>query len=261
MQLYAFLESLEKYGENFEQVQLIYRTSNKRYRKGYEEVFKRFKNLNLTAYNQSVNPNNFKYLVIDALKKNKDDCVFFAVDDLIITGKVDFLICKQALQTQVNARGFYLRLGKNITQEFNGKKRLIPNLKPLDNQVFSWGLKAAKHSYWKYPNSVDFVLYRKNEILHEIIALNFNSPNTLEGRWASKGTTKPIGLCFAKSKVVNVLANVVQEDRLGHYYNLYPLEHLQSLFEKGYKIDINPFDEIYNNCPHSFLNYHFINRD
>lgn len=117
-------------------------------------------------------------------------------------------------------------------------------------------------SDWAYPNSVDFVLYKKIDALSQISRLNFTSPNTLEAEWATKfsANASQFGLCYEHSKIVNNPCNLVQKDWKNPHSNTYDINYLLKLFMDGFKIDISKFYKFENNCAHFDVQYEFINR-
>jgi len=265
MQLYALLESTEKYIKGLNDIFVLYRVSNKLHDKSYLEIQKRFKNLNIKMIKQGLKPkSDFKQLLFGIIKNSKTPGIMFAVDDNIVTDFIDLNDCWLAINSikDIPIFGFYLRLGKNIT--YSNVRDIfsspLPEVNNMANDMFYWSFNSGG-IYWKYPNSLDMVLYKKNDILLEIFSLKFSSPNTLEGKWASSfKKTSQFGLCYDHSKVINIPANLVQKDWKNPNMSYFSIQNLLEKFQQGYKIDISKFYKIDNKCPHHEEIYTFIKR-
>jgi len=120
IQLYAFLESVEKYITGLKEINIIYKVSSPVMYNAYEVVKTKFKKTNF--YKQD---NNFKKLVIEHSFKPTSDYIIFGVDDIIVKDYVDISTCITALQA-TNTYGFYLRLGSNITQCYMHNDEITP---------------------------------------------------------------------------------------------------------------------------------------
>ena len=261
LQLYALLESVEKYVTGLDQVSLIYRCSNDLHYLAYQEVLKRFSTLNIRAIKQSNEPRkDFKPLLLQELHFGSSKYLLMAVDDIIITDNIDLNKCIKILEKDKNIFGFYLRLGENITHADANKKTPKPVF-IKNNDTIIWSMKKAKGD-WGYSNSVDFVLYRKQDIISQFIELEFSSPNTLEARWHSKFRKNRLnlGIAFQESKLINIPANLVQEDWHNHIVDSYTAERLLDIFNQGLKIDIDQFKKIKPWYLHMDLYYKFVER-
>ena len=251
MQLYAFLESLEEHTKNLQNISVIYRV-DPFFISGYEIVKNRFSYVRFFCQESQ----NFKDLVLDVafgVFGQNASHIIFAVDDIIITDKIDFQEGIKKLQN-ANAYGLYYRLGKNIN--FCGLQNFpqeIPCLTNVGDGYFSWDVVTASLD-WGYSNSLDLTLYKKEDIQNEIAATIFTGPNELEGRWKMEHAA--IGICPEKSKMINIVLNTVA-DYVSFTSRAYSPLLLNRLFLEGKKIDIAPFYKITNNSPHVFLKVDF----
>ena len=98
LQLYALLESVEKYFSNVGNTQVIYRYSNGEFQHGYEEIQKQFEWVTFTAQSPVTPHQDFKCLTMNALQESPNKHVLFAVDDIIVTDVVDIATCINALE-------------------------------------------------------------------------------------------------------------------------------------------------------------------
>lgn len=245
MQLYAYLESIEKYVQGLGDIIVIYRTSAPKFDVGFEIVKNRFSYVQFIK--QSNNPHrDFKPLVMEyAFNKSKNDYIIFGVDDLIMKDYVDIQQCTTAMQ-KYGAYAFFLRLGINYNYCYPAKAHQpIPPMTYVENDMCLWEFKKGIYDFG-YPNDLSMTIYNKSQVKTAIANLPFVTPNTFEGIWAQKANMNAKGLCFKMSKLVNIPANKVQEDNANHHMNSYSPSKLSDLFLKGYKIDIAPLFGIDN---------------
>lgn len=256
MQLYALLESIEKYIKNLGSVQIIYRTSNNDFSNSYDEVITKFNNYKF--YKQSNNPNrDFKLLTLSCAFNSKNDYLMFAVDDIIITDYIDIQECVKALK-DTNAYAFYLRLGFNINECYMMRVQSpAPKNIKLNDKVFSYKFNDGQGD-WAYPNNVDMTIYKKEDIKGVIQNTPMTSPNTFEAHWANIADTSKIGLFFEHSKIVNLPINLVQDKFSNRNMNLYSPTELLKKFNEGQRFDISKFYKIDNNAPHMEYTPEFI---
>ncbi|HXF28451.1 MAG TPA: hypothetical protein VN457_01255 [Chlamydiales bacterium] len=249
MQLYALLESCNKNIANINQVHLIYRTSSPSYEAGYKKVFQHFPNL--IRHHQSSTPkNDFQPFVLESVfsKSSQAPFVMFAVDDMIMSGGVDLAHCVKALE-ETNAYAFFLRLGKNIDQCYmTNTSTPVPKGKNLKDDLFFWKFAKSKGD-WNYPHSVDMTIYRKKEIHHFLTTVAYTTPNFLEGYWSNQKNHGPCGICYKRSKVVNIPLNLVNAWS-NRNLNAYQPADLLRMFQSGLKIDISKYQGLKNRAPH-----------
>lgn len=263
MQLYGFLESAATKITGWDHVYVLYRADSERHSLAYGHVWAAFPALNINPIRQGkCSPDDFKPLLIGILEKSSSDYVIFAVDDILVKEPVDLHVCVQYLEKTSQAHGFFLRFGRHIMQSYTQNRPLImPELTEIFPGVLTWQFGGKLGPFgWGYSNTVDMTIYRKNYIVETFKKLQFNSPNTLEGTWASLGYNRPLGLCFETAKILNVPANRVQTDCENRTENSYSAEALLTLFERGFKIDINCVYSARHDSPHVPLNYAFVKR-
>ncbi|MDR3646408.1 MAG: NAD-dependent epimerase/dehydratase family protein [Candidatus Babeliales bacterium] len=259
IQLYAFLESGEKYITGLNEINIIYRTSSQEIEAAYAIVKERFKKTNF--YKEE---NNFKELVIKHAFASPSDYIIFGVDDIFVKDYVNLHDCINALQS-ANAYGFYLRLGKNITQCYmhNDEITPVPKSTQIDENIFQWSFNTGIGD-WKYPNTVDMTLYKKEDIKNNILNIDFKNPSDLEAHWAACSDYNLTGLYFKESKIVNTPLNIVHTEKLNEdnrHSAIFSTKDLLNIFTKGSKIDINVYHKINNIAPHAAIVPKFINRN
>ncbi|MFC1841581.1 hypothetical protein ACFLYA_00750 [Candidatus Dependentiae bacterium] len=249
LQLHSFFESVDKYVSGLNNIYVIYRSGNLYYDQAYEEVMNIFKDACFVR--QGKHPRkDFKPLLLQCFYDSPSEYIVFAVDDIIVKDYFDISECLYSLKHS-DAYGFYLRLGENVTTNYNGNARVDhrPPLEEISESVYRFRFNEGKND-WAYPNTVDMTIYKKSEIERDLKEMNYSSPNTLEGVWASRGDLNKFGLCFSFSKIINIPLNIVQEDWRNPHNNSLTAKVLLDTWNDGLKIDIDYFFRINNSSPH-----------
>lgn len=256
MQFYALLESIEKYMTGLDEIHVLYRTSSDRMENAYKTCFDSFAKLNLKPVRQDheTASNVFKPMLMTCLRSTCNDHVIFAVDDIIVKDYVNLSECINCLN-QTDAYGFYLRLGKNITECYTeGIQTPVPTHRQVANDTYAFEFRNGKGD-WGYPCSVDMTLYKKSNIVEQINRVDFHCPNRFEGNWhVNEWFHNPVknktGLFFENSKIINVPLNTVNHEVLSRNMNV-SSNYLLEKFENGARINISPLFQIKNSAPHT----------
>ncbi|KKP36085.1 MAG: hypothetical protein UR26_C0001G0129 [candidate division TM6 bacterium GW2011_GWF2_32_72] len=259
IQLYAFLESVEKYVLGLNNIYIIYRSSDLEFDQGYDCVKHDFSNV---IFCKQKNKSDFKHWTAKAFFQKDSNNVIFAVDDIIIKDFIDLKKCVCVL-IENKAYGFYLRLGKNITESYSCNIITgIPQHEEVAPGIFKYRIFSGAGD-WCYPNTVDMTLYRKKDIALKLFLMPWDTPNSLEAAW-SKGARfinkSSYGLFLEESKIINIPANLVQNEQLNRYSESISTKELLLLFQASKKINIEPFFKIKNKSPHMECKFDFINR-
>ncbi|MGB8468160.1 MAG: hypothetical protein WCE21_04075 [Candidatus Babeliales bacterium] len=252
MQLYALLESIERHMSGVGNISILYRVTNDEYERGYKLVKDRFKKVKFVP--QIMTPRNeFKMQTVELVRQSSA-YLMFGVDDIIVKDKINLKDCVSWIE-KTKAYGFYLRLGKNIKKCYFPQAPINPDssIKPyieLDHHVCAWEFQHGSHD-WKYPNTLDMTIYRRDTALAPLTNLLYQTPNMLEGLWFGIADYQGIGLSYSFSKIVNLPLNVVQDDEFNnpHTIDIAP-EKLLRLFLDGLKIDIDAVYQINNESAH-----------
>jgi len=250
LQLYAFLESAEKFVKGLGQISVIYRCSGDQFQQGYDKVQKCFKQVKFLA--QGKDPaKDFKPLFLKATFQTPSPYVLFAVDDIIVKNRVDLYQCAELIE-KTGAFGVFLRLGSHVDYCYmRDAAQKIPPSWEIEKGIFAWQFKQGEYD-WKYPCSVDMSVYKESEIEEVLNKIDYHNPNLLESRWALKAKYHKIGLYFDEAKVVNVPLNIVNQSNDWGNRNMQsatPHELLEKL-QAGLKIDISPFFHVKHRSPH-----------
>lgn len=252
LQLHAVVSSVERYVRNVNQLFVLYRTDNELYERAYEELKALFPTV--CFIKQGSNPRaDFKPLFLQCLHATDAEYVMFGVDDDMFKDHVDLAECIAAME-QSDAYGFYMRLGKNIAFQY-GKPKMplaLPKSVKVGPSIFKYQFSASAGD-WRYPHSLDMVLYKKSDIERDLNTLRYSSPNTLEGTWAGVADFNRHGLFFETSKQFTLPLNMVQKDGYSTHENSHSAAELFTKWQRGLIMDISLFDKIKNDCP--FMGY------
>ena len=268
LQVYALLESIDEFVIGAGEISIIYRADNNAFTLGYKKVEKDFPNM--TFFKQGPNPyTDFKSFVMHCAFETPNDYVCFLVDDIVIKDYVDLTDCTYWLE-QTDAYGFYLRLGKNVTENYTAKRKtpMPPNTKVAEN-VYMWKFSDANGPSWDFPNTNDMTIYKKTDIKKDLESITEFQSTNYERSWSRKADHSKYGLCYEQSKMVNISANLVQ-DVDGYMWqftpawrkkmHLYSTKQLLEKFNQGLKIDIRPFYKMNNKAPHIEHEFTFVER-
>ena len=250
LQLYALLESLEKYVSHVNETHVIYRVSDATYDQAYNIVFKSFPKV-LIHKQGDQSAKDFKPLTLKAAFDSPSSYVIFAVDDIIVKDYVDMSECIKHLEKQ-NAYRFFLRLGTNLRECYTMyRAQPLPPFKKLENDVYTWQFAQGRDD-WGYPHTVDMTVYKKKSIEEHLRVMSYPNPNRLEGVWHGQAHSKmnAWGLCFKQSKIVNLPLNKVQTVFNNRAMNFVSVKELLSLFNAGKKMDIKPLEKVNNKAAH-----------
>ena len=267
LQLYALLESLEKYVMGAGEVSVIYKAGNDNYSKAYKQLSLDFPAIIFFEQNNALEGDDFKPLVIHCAFESPHKYVSFLVDDIIITDKIDLEYCVQMLKN-TGAYGFYLRLGKNIAYSDMAKIALpLPSYTIVEDGVNMWRFRDGIEHYWSYANINDMTVYKKSDIRNDLLSISFKT-TFYEAAWHAKSDPNKFGLFFDHSKMVNISINLVIDKKNWGQFSQewrqkmgeYTPEKLLEKFNAGLKVDISQFYKIENRAPHIESEFRFIKR-
>lgn len=257
MQLYAFLESVQKYMTGVGEKIVIYRSSNSEYEAGYEEVKTAFSSVRFVRQRNN-SKDEFRPLTMRAVFGTPSSYVVFAVDDIIVKDYINLSQCTAALQ-KTGAYGFYLKLGKEIDYCYTlNREQGIPESIDCGQGICAWQFEIGKCD-WRYPNTLDLTVYKKEDIKPVLSEMKFVNPNTFESHWAQKADMRKLGLYFTNSKMVNIPLNLVNISNNRHMKS-YSTQELLDKFKAGLKIDISCFYQLVNRSVHTEAEISFIER-
>jgi len=201
MQLDLLLRSIEKNAKNTFNINILYKYSNEEFKKGYELLKERFKDVNW------VEEINFKEQTLSLIDSPLEHTCFFTDDDIIynIVSENDIIECLK----DNDIFCFSMRLGRNTIHCYTmNSSNVLISLK--EDEKFIWWNWKNHYLDFGYPLSVDGHVFRTKEIKKLIKATNFKNPNTLEANLQMfDNYPKETMVAYKKSVLVNSPNNIV----------------------------------------------------
>jgi hypothetical protein len=244
IQLNALLESFYKNCTDDIRFIVLFKYSDEKFRTAYNELSQIYFEKKIIL----VEENNFRVDLLNILSNINSKYLFFLVDDIIFKSQFTF-----NNYLSLNNRDKYilsLRLGNNLNFSFTkSKPQKLPNFEIVDD-FFSWNFRKSELD-WAYTFSVDGNLYITNQIKLMSSLVDFNGPNSYESNMNFYRILFYLkrGLCFKKSKLVNVSLNRVQDEILNLSGN-YNIDELCKIWSNNLKIDVTKFSDIENESAH-----------
>jgi hypothetical protein len=260
LQLHALLSS---YFENVQEplpVHILYRTSSRAHQTAYDEVLSLFQERRITTVVQE-SRGSFKKQLIDILGSLETSKVLFLVDDIIFIENVDMHdFTKFDTRTMIPS----LRMGANLKRAYTVQQnQVLPPFIPQaikDEGKLCWVWADGEYD-WAYPLSVDGHLFSAQEISILAKYTNFDSPNTFEANlqvWVKYFKTR-YGVCYKKSKILNIPANRVQSD-VNNIHGTVHQDYLLKQWNRGMQMDYRSLYGLVNESAHQDMPITFINR-
>lgn len=249
MQLDALLRSYKLAVTGNSRLEIIFSASSERYLSAYAEVEAAHRSDRMTFYSEAAY-GTFRGALETVMASVETSTMFFLVDDILFIREVDISVFASLASINVIPS---MRLGRNITWSYMlGRLQGQPSLKRLDlneecypfgeqrdtDNLWAWRWRSGQCD-WAYPLSVDGNIFMTDVIRDLVRACDFSSPNTLEAglQVFSAEVQLTWGVCFNRSRLVNLAINKVQVD----YENRHGSTHQDLLLEKwvnGYCLDL-----------------------
>jgi hypothetical protein len=233
-------------------VVVIYRTSTREHEIAYNEVVEIFKNDVEFIQERG---EGFKSLVLDTMDNLNTDKVFFLVDDIIFTHRIDF---NELIKIDTNKFIFSLRLGEHLNHSYVvNKTQKLPKFIKKDENYIYWDWDKSELD-WAYPLSVDGHIFNRLEIKSLIEFCEFLAPNSLENSLQSEKElfSYKTGVSYKKARIVNNPCNKVQNEVKNIHGSLHQ-DHLLSMWNEGKQIDINVLQGYVNKSVHEDIQFEF----
>lgn len=259
LQLHALLGSYRDQVTKGPRLSLIYRVTTEAHDKSYRDVLAEFSDVILQAIKQETR-DSFRGLVIDALGRVSTKNVFFLVDDNLFIEPVDLAkFAAHATSFSVPS----LRMGENLSKSYTvqksqSKPQFVGSQSQSDNsrpssEMISWCWSGGELD-WGYPLSVDGHIFQRQELLAMAETIEFDSPNTFENNLQRfiKAYQWRVGICFRKSRLINIPYNKVQTDNTNIHGEVHQDEMLQ-LWNEGCRIDRVSYYGLVNESAHQEL--------
>ena len=257
MQLTATLESIEKHITGLRTITILCHTSNNAFLVAYQNLQKEFPYVKFVMQVRENRQAHFKRQLLELVEKLDAKYFMFAVDDIIVTDKVDLHHCCTMIRA-TDAYSCHLRVGSDITHTSRKLPMAAPTLHPVKGGMCTWFIHEAGgfDSYFGYPYSVDMTIFLRNFVVQYIRRSQCVSPNTFEGYWnwsSSRLPTNTKGLCYPTSRMVNIELNLVQEGWTPDMPCRYSAEKLLKMYQQGLRIDVDRLFQVPHNACHADL--------
>lgn len=263
LQLYAFLESSEKYIQGIYRTFVIYHAENEYYEKGFQKVKEAFPGVMFFKQSES-SPNEDLAPTLCQVVFNRDMSttryLMFAVDDSVVKDTINLKDAVSHMK-QTGAYGFYFRLGRRVDHCYKGDfHQGIPSSHKLGKGLYAWQFSSGQGD-WQCPNTADMALFKKEDIYPDFLCMKFHNSSILEALWSGHADLSKVGLYYEESKVVNIPLNITWENEwINESRNEISKMELLQLFEEGMKMDISPLHKIDNHSAHIEYQPRFIER-
>jgi hypothetical protein len=255
LQLHALLTSYRHNVKNLSPLSVIFKTSTPDHHQAYLELFNEFSDIISAVIHQNQTSESLLDLVKGWAELEKAETIFFLVDDILFIEPFDML---QFSQWATHYTIPSLRMGKNINFCLMSQSpQNLPNLqiidkgdsRPTDDLLF-WQWSFAE-SDWGYPLSLDGHFFQREEILTLLRFIDFKTPNQFELCLQQMNPFfKPkFGICFNKSRIVNIPMNRVQNEFENQHLG-YHQDELLGMWIKGLRIDAKSYYGFNNKGPH-----------
>ena len=264
LQLEGLLTSLESNLTGDWKVELVINAPNEAFKSAYKKVLKvHSQRIGSMVFEESAK--EFQAATSRLLRQNRSPFVTFFVDDNLLIERLDV-----SDLTRLSRAGSFttLRLGKNITRSmFSDVSTDQPALEDFEsnnhtgsNAVFQWKFGDGGKN-WRYL-ALEGLVLRRDQARKLLPLVRCPNPNLLEDKLNKPRFKSQFeqGIVFAKSKLLNLPVNRVQESRKNPVNSHEAsTEYLLSLFERGFRLDASRYFGINNEILHADLPLELIN--
>jgi hypothetical protein len=238
MQLHAFLLSYTERVDNRKRMYVLYKCSNDRHKKSYEQL----KAIFISEDFVFIEEHYFREQLIEILEKSEAGKILFYVDDMIFTHKINYEVFENIDTT---SSVLSLSRGKDFDYSTVLLKTLVqpPFTRQKNNlEQFNWNFSDI-YSDWTYPLGVSAYMFGKVEITAMLKAVSFKAPNSLEQAMQTflMNFINRYGLCMEFATCVCVHANMVQTEGRNPVLGTFSIDQLLNLWESGKRIKIDEF--------------------
>ncbi len=174
--------------------------------------------------------------------------ILFLVDDNLFVRDFSLGDFLAVLKDHPDALGLSLRLGRNTTYCYTmNQSQSLPQFEIVQHGILKFDWTTSELDF-AYPLEVSSSVYRSEGLFSLIAIQPFNNPNELEYQLAISAnyfkSKNPFLLCPESSYTFCNPLNLVQSfaSNRSSSNTEYSSEHLATLFEQGYRIDVKAYD-------------------
>ncbi len=234
LQLHALLSSYYEQVSDPAPLTVLYAASTAGHQAAYGQVFEAFGARPLEAvFEDGTLP--FREQLVGILDKTKTARIFFLVDDMLFIRPVEL---SRLMDFDPRNSIASLRLGTNLKMAYTTQSpQPPPVLREVSVDLLEFDWRQGRLD-WAYPLSLDGHIFWAPEIRLLAQNLDHRSPNTFEAalqqylpyfQWRS-------GLCYRKSRTLNLPVNRVQQDNQNLHGNIHQ-DYLLEQWQKGRQMD------------------------
>lgn len=257
-QLHLLLESIEKHAKSTFNINVLYKSSNEDFKKGYELLQERFKNVNFVEETQG----EFKQQTLKLMETELEFSCFM-IDDDILFGRFEEDKITKILKNNDDILVFSPRQGLNTSFCYSMKcdNVILPDSEDDDFIYWNW---TKRYVDAGCPFSLDGHIFRTKEIKKMVKATSFTSQellmSSLNENFSENYPREKMFSC-KQSLLVGVPVNIVQnafENRQEEKFGT-STKGLNDKYLNGEIIDYEALDFSNINSAHCELKYEFKN--
>lgn len=258
LQLHALLSScMEKMAPQVP-LRVLYHASTPAHQRAYEEVRELIPRTTISFRKQD-SDRSFRDNLMELLDAIASEKMFFLVDDIVFTEDVDV---RDFAQYDTDKFVPTLRMGLNLNKCYTLQKdQPLPEATAAATKdTLTWKWEEGLYD-WGYPLSVDGHFFSTHEMTTMIRLLQFSAPNTLEDQLQKfrRFFLFRTGICYKKSRIVNIPCNKVQTENKNLYGNMHQ-DFLLDRWQQGYQMDFRRLYGCMNESAHQDIPFEFIKR-
>ncbi len=258
LQLHSLLCTLREKISTPVNLFILYAASSRRHADAYNQVL----DIHKKIITEAIHEISFRDQLIELLGKVDTDRLFFLVDDIVILREISFSLISDLSTTNFVPS---LRMAPHLDYCYTfAQKQSVPEeIESIisNDELFCWRWKNGVLD-WRYPLSLDGNIFDTDEIKSIIENCSFKAPNSLE---KALQEYLPIflpryGICWKKSRIVNIPLNKVQEENKNACGGCHQDELLKN-WENGFEIDYKKLYDLVNRSTHQEVGVYFKKRE
>lgn len=236
---------------------VLYKATDERIKNMYKEIeYMYYPRVKFTE------ESNFKTDLLKIL--DGEEYVLFLVDDAIIINPFKYFSAIIELDRTQSILGVSLRLNNNKSYSYmHNMEQVVPRAVCFEGICgYIW---VDADLDWGYPFEISSSIYRVSDLYESLVTLPYYNPNSLESKLAVSIHTSRLKeekrfLAFFKTGVsISNAVNMVNasDNRSGNKASM-SVENLLNIFEKGWRINYEPFRGINPISVHINVDYTFM---
>lgn len=238
IQLHAFLISYIQQVQDYGTIFILYKTSDERHKKSYEELKTIFNSEKFVFIEET----EFRKQLIAILSQSKANTIGLYVDDMIFLQTVNYT---DILKVNTFENVVTLSRGKEMDYSVVLQRKIdLPTFANLENEMLSFSWNQYNYlSDWTYPLGVSGYFYGRDELLIMFSDQSYKAPNSLESsmQFYKEFFINRKGVCYSSISCCCIHANIVQTECINPTLGVFSIEDLLNKWNEGMKIDVSQF--------------------